>query len=117
MTNKDNHRKVGAFYEELAANYMREHEMIILEMNYRCKQGEIDIIAKDKEYLVIAEVKYRSSLKSGYPAEAVTAAKQRRIYKAAQYYLYSHGLPETTKIRFDVIAILKEDITYIKNAF
>jgi len=112
-----NTRKVGSEYEQRAAEYMRRNGMRILEMNYRCRQGEIDIIGKESDYLLFVEVKYRKDKKLGYPIEAVTPAKQSRILQTARYYLYSHQLPESTKLRFDVISILGEDITYYRNVF
>lgn len=112
-----NKRQTGSQYEEKAAEYMKQQGYRILERNYRCRQGEIDIIAQDEAYLVFVEVKYRSSTEKGYPAEAVTERKQRIIRQVAAYYLYSRRLSEQTPVRFDVAAILGEEIQYIKNAF
>lgn len=117
MNGKMNRRLVGSEYEQRAIRYMQENSIQVLEQNYRCRQGEVDIIGKEEDYLLFVEVKYRSSQQSGYPAEAVTATKQRTIYRVAEYYLYSHHLPENTKVRFDVVAILGNEITYIRNAF
>lgn len=91
--------------------------MKLLARNYQCRQGEVDIIAGEDTYLLFVEVKYRKDLRKGYPAEAVTPAKQRRIRQVARYYLYEHHLPEDTPVRFDVAAILGEEIQYIRNAF
>lgn len=112
-----NKRAVGSEYEALAVAYMEQQGMRILERNYRCKQGEIDIVAKESQYLLFVEVKYRKNLSSGHPAEAVTPAKQQRIYQTARYYLYEHHLSEDTPVRFDVAAILGQEIQYIRNAF
>lgn len=117
MIKEPNKRRLGAKVEQLVQEYLRAHGCIILEMNYRCKQGEVDIIAKDEDYYVFIEVKYRNSTKYGTPQEAVDNAKQKRICNAAHYYIYSHNLDETTPIRFDVAAVLEEKITYYKNAF
>lgn len=117
MTQEKNKRKLGASIEQAVKEYLIVHGFEILEMNYRCKQGEIDIIAKDAGYYVFVEVKYRNSEKCGSPAEAVGIAKQRRISRAARYYLYSHNLGEFTPVRFDVASVLKNKITYYKNAF
>lgn len=117
MINERNKRKLGARIEQTVKEYLLRHGFIILEMNYRCKQGEIDIIAQDEAYYVFIEVKYRSTVKYGAPQEAVGTAKQKRICKAAQYYLYSHNLSEFTPVRFDVAGILENKITYLKNAF
>ena len=112
-----NKRVIGSNYETLAISYMQEQGIQILTRNYRCRQGEIDIVAKEEGYLLFVEVKYRKDLRSGYPAEAVTLAKQRRIYQTARYYLYENHLPENTPVRFDVVAILGKEIQYIRNAF
>ena len=103
--------------EQAVKGYLADHGFEILEMNYRCRQGEVDNIAKEQEYYVFIEVKYRNTTKYGLPQEAVGTAKQRRICKAAQYYLYSHNLNEFTPVRFDVAAVLENKITYYKNAF
>lgn len=89
----------------------------ILSRNYRCRQGEIDIVAKEDEYFVFVEVKYRSNLEKGYPEEAVTAWKQRHIVNTARYYLMTNHCPESTPCRFDVVVIQKDEIRLIKNAF
>ncbi len=112
-----NKRKLGAEVEQLVKDYLTCHNYTILEMNYRCRQGEVDIIAKEEEYYVFIEVKYRSSSKYGSPQEAVGIAKQKRISHAALYYMYSHGLPDTTPVRFDVAAVTPGRIHYITNAF
>lgn len=117
MIKEYNKRKLGAKVEQAVREYLSHNGIYILEMNYRCRQGEIDIIAKDNEYFVFIEVKYRNSIRYGAPQEAVNYAKQRRISKAAQYYLYSHNLDECTPVRFDVAAVLENKITYYKNAF
>ncbi|MCI8507446.1 MAG: YraN family protein [Lachnospiraceae bacterium] len=114
---KKNKRKLGARVEQLIKEYLRAYGFDILEMNYRCGQGEIDIIAKEKEYYVFIEVKYRSTLQYGTPQEAVGIAKQKRICGAAKYYLYTHALGEFTPVRFDVAAVMGNKISYIKNAF
>ena len=97
---------------------MEKNGYEILERNYRCRQGEIDIIAKEKQEIVFVEVKTRSNLCFGKPREAVDEGKQNHIYKTAKYYLYKHKL-ENSYVRFDVIEIyLKIDkyrLNHIKN--
>lgn len=117
MIEEKNKRKLGAQVEQAVKQYLTAHGFQILEMNYRCKQGEIDIIAMEAGYYVFIEVKYRNSLEYGAPVEAVGTTKQKRISKAAQYYLYSHGLSEFTPVRFDVASVLENKITYYRNAF
>jgi len=112
-----NKRAVGTTYEKLAGNYLEQQGYEILEYNFRCRMGEIDIIARDCEYLVFVEVKYRSSSRTGSPLEAVDARKQRIISKVASYYCLTHGYGEGQSCRFDVVAIKGEEYTLIKNAF
>lgn len=112
-----NKRAVGARYEALALSYMEAQGMEIVTRNYRCRQGEIDIIAREGKYLLFVEVKYRRDKQAGYPEEAVTMQKQQRIRQVAGCFLYERHLSEDTPVRFDVAAILGEDIRYIRNAF
>ncbi|MBP5266387.1 MAG: YraN family protein [Lachnospiraceae bacterium] len=113
----ENLRKKGGDYEARAAKYLSAQGYQIIERNFHCKMGEIDLIARDAEYLVFVEVKYRTTAAKGMPAEAVGFAKQRKICSAASYYLMKHGYLENVSVRFDVIAILGEDITLYRNAF
>lgn len=112
-----NRRAVGTAYEKQAGEYLMEQGYEILEYNFRCRVGEIDIIAHDAEYLVFLEVKYRESEGRGNPLEAVDRKKQRVISRVAAYYCLTHGYGETTPCRFDVVAILGNQISLIKNAF
>lgn len=122
MREKKNNRQTGARYEQIAGAYLESRGYRILEYNYRCKAGEIDIIARDGEYLVFCEVKYRTDPSKGMPAEAVDMRKQRVISKCALYYITSHGLSELS-CRFDVIGILGDgfekepQIQLYQNAF
>ena len=86
-------------------------------MNFRNRIGEIDIIAKDGEYICFIEVKYRTTNQWGSPFEAVNQRKQQQIRKVALYYLMRHGLHEWTPCRFEVIAFEGDKITHIVNAF
>lgn len=111
-----NKRKLGSYYENLACKHLEEQGYNILYKNYRCKIGEIDLIAKDGPYLVFIEVKYRTTLRYGYPREAVHFAKQRKIALIANYFLLTHAMHDR-KCRFDVIEILQDRLTHIQNAF
>lgn len=113
----ENRRRLGAAYEERAAEYLQNHGYQILERNFRCKIGEIDLIARDAEVLVFLEVKYRRSGRYGGPAEAVTPAKQRTICRVADFYRMSRQIPESQSCRFDVVAILGEQVQVYKDAF
>lgn len=112
-----NKRKVGASFEKTAARYLEEQGYRILESNYRCRMGEIDLIGRDGRYLVFAEVKYRSDASCGDALEAVNARKQKTIRRVAQFYLLTHHLPEDTPCRFDVVGITGKKISLIKDAF
>lgn len=105
MGRKRNNRQTGARYERAAGAYLESLGYRILEYNYRCRQGEIDIIARDGEYLVFCEVKFRSGLSGGRPEEAVDMRKQRVISKCALQYITAHGL-SYMPCRFDVAGIL-----------
>ncbi len=100
-----NTHETGQLYEKIAADFLADHGLILKDCDYRCKAGELDIVACEGRIWVFTEVKYRQSGRAGDPAEAVDARKQHRIYQAAQWYLKEKGLPQNTPCRFDVIAI------------
>ena len=109
----------GTRGEIIASNYLKGKGYKIIAMNYKNKLGEIDIIAKDKEYLVFIEVKTRYSRKFGDPLDAVDERKQYKIRNIATMYLKTNRLLDAP-CRFDVIAILgdsDDDIRHIENAF
>ncbi len=112
-----NKRVIGAKYEEIASLYLQQQGYKILEKNYRCKLGEIDVIGLDKDTIVFIEVKYRKKDTYGHPFFAVTAKKQKTIYQVASYYLREKKLSENNNYRFDVVGILGEEIQLLKNAF
>ena len=111
-----NKRQIGTEKEKMAGAYLEENGYEIIEYNFRCKQGEIDIVAKDGGYLVFCEVKYRSGTTSGTPFEAVDYKKQRVISRCALFYISKHRLYDAA-CRFDVISVTNEEIRVIKNAF
>ena len=116
---KLNNRKKGSVYEEKAAAFLIAKKYLILERNFRRKTGEIDLIVKDTEEdaIVFTEVKYRLRKATGYPEDAVTKEKQLRIRRTAEWYIKEKGIPWNTKMRFDVISILNDEIKHIRNAF
>lgn len=117
MRDKENTRSKGEYYEERAARYLKEQGKEILCRNFRCRQGEIDLIAKDKETIIFVEVKYRKNGNTGHPLEAVTLAKQKKITMSAAYYLLREYGRTDVPCRFDVIGILPDKILWIKDAF
>ncbi len=112
-----NKRKTGDEWERRACEYLEQQGLVILQRNFRCRQGEIDIVAKDKNTYVFVEVKYRANLNQGQPAEAVTIAKQRTISRVADYYRMKKQMGEEVPIRFDVVGILNQEIVWYRNAF
>lgn len=112
-----NKREIGSVYEEKAAKELKKLGYRIVERNFYCKGGEIDIVARDEEYLCFVEVKYRTDDSEGDPLEAVDIRKIKRVCRSALYYLDRYGYPENTPVRFDVVAILGDEIRVIKNAY
>jgi putative endonuclease len=113
-------KSLGKKGEELAAAHLRMLQYKILERNYQCAAGEVDIIAKDHHTLVFVEVKTRSNRNYGPPAEAVDARKQRQLSKVALTYLKQKKLIDIPA-RFDVVAIevlpCEHQIEVIRDAF
>ena len=114
---KINHREIGTAFEKRAVLFLEKKGYGIVETNYYCKQGEIDIIARDAEYLVFVEVKYRCDAYPGASLEAVTSRKQAHIVRSARRYLYERKYSEDTPCRFDVVAFDGESLHHIENAF
>lgn len=116
-------RRLGQWGEAMAAEDLRRKGWTIVATNFRCRMGEIDIVAENGTYLAFVEVKLRKNNQFGSACEAVTPAKQRKLRAAAQFYLMSH--PTRLQPRFDVAEIYapqgvhteEPDIYYIENAF
>ena len=120
MAPANTHAK-GELGEEIAVRRLQQLGMRVLETNYRYgKMGEIDIIAMDGETLVFCEVKMRRNDEYGPPQAAITPAKQRKIRRLAQAYLFQRDISQHA-CRFDVVAIRmvgnQTDIDYIRDAF
>lgn len=116
---KENNRKTGSRYEQMAEQFLNRQGIRVIETNYYCRFGEIDLIAKDGNYIVFIEVKGRKSITKGAPAEAVTKKKQQTIMQCALYYMVEKFHCEMP-CRFDVISVLETDcvkIQWIKDAF
>ncbi|MEG1609178.1 MAG: YraN family protein [Clostridia bacterium] len=111
-----NNRKVGIEGETLACEYLQNKGFEIVERNFSCKLGEIDIVAKKENLLAIVEVKTRENTKFGMPFEAVTSSKIKNIIAVTKYYLMCHKNVDMD-IRFDVISILRGQIEHIEDAF
>ena len=104
------HRKdaLGARGEDAAASYLSDLGFEVLDRNWRCTEGELDIVARDGGVLVICEVKTRSGLRFGSPLEAVTTAKARRLRRLAGRWLTEHRTSRANfaGVRFDVVGVL-----------
>lgn len=96
--------KRGKLGEDLACKYLENNGYKVIERNFLARQGEIDIIALDKNEIVFIEVKTRTNISYGKPVEAVDTNKQKHLIKTVEYYLYSRNL-ENEFIRIDVIEI------------
>ena len=112
-----NKRRVGSAYETRAARFLEAQGLKILEQNFHCRAGEIDLIARDGREVVFVEVKYRANARQGDPAEAVSFRKQQTISRVSDYYALKHQMGEQVPRRFDVIAILGQELKHYPNAF
>ena len=96
--------EIGKYGEDVAERYLKQKGYKIIDRNFSCKQGELDIIAENREYLVFVEVKTRSNFLYGRPVEAVGRSKQSHMYRVAKYYLHIHRW-ENRFVRFDVVEV------------
>lgn len=114
---------LGQWGENLVAEDLRQKGWTVIATNFRCRMGEVDIIAENGRYLAFVEVKLRKNNRFGAACEAVTPSKQRKLRAAAQYYLMYH--PTGLQPRFDVAEVyapqgtetVQPGISYIENAF
>ncbi len=111
--------KSGAQAEQTAARFLQRQGLLLVQANYRCRFGEIDLILRDGDTLVFAEVRLRSRSDFGGAAASIDAHKQAKLIRAAQLYLAS--LPHTPPCRFDALLLVspdgKDGIEWLKNAF
>ncbi len=97
-------KDTGNLGEKLAARFLKNKGYSIVETNYRCRSGEIDIVTRRGDCLVFVEVRTRSSLSYGTPEESITPAKMLHLERASEHYLQNHsGLPESWRV--DLVAI------------
>lgn len=107
---------LGADGESKALRYLKKKGYKFCDKNYSTRFGEIDLIMKQSNTIVFVEVKTRSSMKFGAPAEAVSFKKRQSILTVAQQYLQDKGFADID-IRFDVVEVVGENINHIENAF
>ena len=107
----------GEAAESLAADFLQRRGLTVLERNYRCRFGEIDLVARSGELLVFVEVRARTSEAFGGAAGSITGAKRRRLVAAARHYLASHRVER--QCRFDVVLVRGREgaIEWLENAF
>ncbi|MBR1476796.1 MAG: YraN family protein [Lachnospiraceae bacterium] len=112
-----NYRRLGENKEHKAESFLKAKGVRIIARNFRSRNGEIDLIGYDGEYLVFFEVKYRGGCTAGSSLEAVDFRKQMRICKTSDYFRAVRKIDINQSIRYDVIGIDNENISWIKNAF
>jgi putative endonuclease len=114
-------KNIGASREQEARQYLESCGAKFIAANYRCKNGEIDLIVLDQDTLAFVEVRYRCKDIHGNGAESITSSKQRKIARTALYYLREHKLLDKIPCRFDAVIIGFENqrtkIDWIKDAF
>ena len=99
-------RALGQYGEGVAERHLGELGMVVLDRNWRCPAGEIDLVLRDGPALVICEVKTRSSAACGTPFEAVTATKAERLRRLAAHWLQAHPV-RPLEVRIDMVGILR----------
>lgn len=104
----------GQAGEDAALEHLLRQGLTLVTRNFRCKAGEIDLVMRDHASLVFVEVRKRASTDYGGAAASITPAKQRRLLRAAQFYLLRYKTPPAC--RFDVVAIDGERLSWLKNA-
>ncbi len=109
-------------FETLGRDYLCARGLSLLESNYRCRFGEIDLIMRDADSICFIEVRFRKSLNFGGASASITAGKQRKIVKTALFYLGSNRTLQNQALRFDALLIQQQtdgshDFDWIRNAF
>jgi putative endonuclease len=109
---------IGAAAESLAAQHLEAAGLTVLARNYRCRMGELDLVARDGEVLVIAEVRLRRSAQFGGAAASITWQKRRRIVRATRHLLAREPALQRLRVRFDALVVEGEGaIQWFKGAF
>ena len=111
---------LGDEAEDAALKYLVSNGCRLIVAKYRSRVGEIDLIVEDRGTLVFVEVRYRSDTSRGTGAETITATKQRRIIRTAEYFLINHKQYQDSACRFDVISMtdsMADSLDWIKRAF
>ena len=106
----------GAAAETRAARYLARHGYELVERNYRCRAGELDIIAREGDVLAFVEVRSRASARFGHAVTAIGPAKQRQVARVAAFYL-AFRRPLAARYRFDVVALTGDEILLVRDAW
>ncbi|WP_182526192.1 YraN family protein [Nocardioides dongkuii] len=106
MTGTTTKQALGAYGESLAARHLTAQGMVLLDRNWRCDEGELDLVLRDRDVLVVCEVKTRSSDRCGTPHEAITEPKLARLRRLAVRWREAHGIG-AVEIRLDLVAIIR----------
>ena len=117
----DHRSALGCYGERVAVRALTDAGLLVLDRNWRCRDGELDVVARDGDALVFCEVKTRRGTGFGSPAEAVTPAKQHRLRVLARAWLADHD-HHARDLRFDVVGVLvpaagRPRVTHLRNAF
>ena len=107
MSNAQQRRALGEYGERLAAQRLAAAGMVVVDRNWRCEHGEIDLVLRDGETLVVCEVKTRRTADFGHPLEAVTATKAARLRVLAACWLVERGV-RPAEVRIDLVGILQD---------
>ena len=113
--------ELGSLGENIAVTYLIDAGLRVLDRNWRCREGELDVVAREGDALVFCEVKTRRGVGFGHPVEAVTPVKQRRLRTLAQRWLAAHD-QHAPELRFDVVGVLVRPsrpalVTHLRAAF
>lgn len=106
---------IGFQFEEKARRFLEQNGLNFIEKNFRCENGEIDLIMQEKDYIVFVEVRSRNNYIEAL--ESISSAKQNRVIRAAKFFLLTNDLFDKVDCRFDVIAMDETETHWIKNAF
>jgi putative endonuclease len=109
-------RRLGADGEDVVARWYTERGYVVLARNWRCRDGELDLVLARERTVVVCEVKTRSSLRYGSPFEAVDAAKQRRLRRLGAQWVATCAPFRPTRVRYDVAAVISRRVEVIEDA-
>lgn len=110
-------RPAGSAAEDLALRLLQARGLVLVERNFRCRLGEIDLVMRDGQATVFVEVRFRADGRHGSAAETVSRAKQQRLAAAARFYLQRRPAAARGPCRFDVVAITGTELEWLRGAF